>query len=450
MPYIPTTEAERKELFRTIGVDDMDDLWRKARVDEDPPALEAVPPGRSEYEVFRLLKSLADRNVTDPVCFLGGGFYDHVIPAAISSIVDRGEFLTAYTPYQPEASQGTLQAIYEYQSAICRITGMEVANASLYDGGTALFEAILMALRKSPRARVVVAGSLSPIYRKMIDCYSSNISLSVDSTDPGAGLDEEARAIMTALDRRGDETAALVIQYPSFFGTIRDWSDVVAEARDRGIVTICSTYPIALSLLKTPGDMGFDIVTAEGQCLGSPLQFGGPYLGVLAARREFMRSIPGRIAGRTVDLAGTPGYVLTLQAREQHIRREKATSNICTNEALLALRAVIYLTLLGKYGFRRVGELCAAKARYARECLLAIPGVSPADDGAFFNEFTVRLPVDAGQTVGRMIDKGFAAGFPLGRYFPERSNELLVAVTEKRTREEIKTFSVALEAVLCN
>lgn len=445
MPYIANTDADRREMLAVIGVPSMDALWQRAGVTPSKPDL-ALPEGLSEYEVVRKLSGLAEQNAHDLVCFLGSGFYDHIIPAVVSEITGRGEFYTAYTPYQPEASQGTLQAMYEYQSLICRLTGMEASNASLYDGGTALFEAMMMGARISRRRKVVMAGTVSPIYRKMIECYSQNLELElVTASAPTDGTRTDMGELIGLLDQ---DTAVVLVQYPNVFGTIEDWRGVVEAASRLKIVTACSTYPMALSLCVPPGEMGFDIVTGEGQCLGVPLSFGGPYLGFMATTTRHMRKMPGRIVGRTVDTEGRDGFVLTLQAREQHIRREGAMSNICTNEGLCALAAVVYLSAVGKEGFVQVGELCAAKACYARDQLLAIDGVEAVDQPSFFNEFVVRLPMDAAEAVGLMIEKGFAAGFPLSRYYPDRPDDLLVAVTEKRTREEIRALAVALEAVV--
>ncbi|MCK4299285.1 MAG: aminomethyl-transferring glycine dehydrogenase subunit GcvPA, partial [Planctomycetes bacterium] len=354
------------------------------------------------------------------------------------------EFYTAYTPYQAEISQGTLQAMYEYQSAICRLTRMEVSNASLYDGGTALYEAVMMALRVTGRRRVVVDGGVSPIYRKMLACYTSNLSIEFAEVAPSHGQSDRD-LIARQVD---DRTAAVILQNPNFFGVVDDFTDIAEQAHNVGALVICSVYPISLGLLKTPGAMGVDIATGEGQSLGLPLSFGGPYLGFLGSRQELVRKMPGRIVGATKDGEGRRAFVLALQAREQHIRREKATSNICSNQALCALRAVIYLSLLGKEGVGRVARTCAAKAAYARRRLLAIAGVQPLTEAPVFNEFALELPMDAGEAVNRLVEKGFAAGFPLGRYYPGLENGLLVAVTEQRTREEIGMFAEALEAVL--
>ncbi|MCP4375457.1 MAG: aminomethyl-transferring glycine dehydrogenase subunit GcvPA, partial [bacterium] len=304
--------------------------------------------------------------------FLGGGFYDHFIPAALGSMVSRSEVYTAYTPYQPEISQGTPQAIYEYQSAICRLTGMETANASLYDGGTAVYEAIMTAMRITGRPKVLVDDSVSPIYRKMVRSYTSNLGIELVETESAEGLPDR-EAIAAQID---DETAAVIVQNPNFFGCIDDVTDLAELVHARGGLLIVSCYPISLGLLKTPGQMGADIVVGEGQSLGMSVSFGGPYLGFMATRKKYLRKMPGRVVGRTVDAKGREGFVLTLQAREQHIRREKATSNICTNEGLCALTSLVYMSLLGKRGFNELAETCAQKADYARSLLLKIPGVT--------------------------------------------------------------------------
>ena len=446
MPYIANTPAEQREMLDAVGCSDFAEMWRNAGVTVPPPDLEALPDGRSEFEVTRILRELAAKNAVKLTNFLGAGYYDHLIPAVVDELASRSEFYTAYTPYQAEASQGTLQAIFEYQSMICRLTGMPVANASLYDGGTALFEAVIMSSRVTRRKRVVISAAVSPIFRRMLQCYCANRELELQEIPEGAA-DSAPEALAAAAD---ENTACVLIQYPNFFGAIEDWTEAVEKIHAQGALAVCSCYPVALALLRTPGEMGFDIVVGEGQSLGIPLSFGGPYLGFMAVREKLMRKMPGRLIGRAKDHSGRDGFVLTLQAREQHIKREGATSNICSNESLCALRAAIYLAAVGKNGLREIAELCAANAVFAREELLKIRNVKPVGDGAFFNEFVVELPMDAGEAVGRLIDRGFAAGFPLGRYYPDRTNQLLIAVTEKRRREEMKQFAAAMEAVLWN
>jgi len=414
-----------------------------------PPELRCgqmdIGPGRSEQEVREHLAALAGRNATGLVNFLGGGFYDHYIPAAVDALVSRSEFYTAYTPYQPELSQGTLQSIYEYQSAICRLTQMEVANASLYDGGTAMYEAMMMALRVTGRNRVVIDDGVSPIYRKMLRCYTANLGIELVQTASRGGLaDREALA-----EQLDGETAAVVVQTPNFFGCLDDFSDVAELAHSKGALLIVSCYPVSLGLVKAPGAMAADIVTGEGQSLALPLSFGGPYLGFMATRMKYVRKMPGRIAGRTVDRDGRTGFVLTLQTREQHIRREKATSNICSNEALCALTALVYLSLLGKSGLVELAQTCAAKAAYAADRLTRIPGVSMRFAGAsFFNEFVLSLPAAAETVIGKLLAGGIAGGLPLGRYYDDMENCLLTAVTEKRSKAQIDMLAEALESAL--
>ncbi|MHC4562954.1 MAG: aminomethyl-transferring glycine dehydrogenase subunit GcvPA [Planctomycetota bacterium] len=444
MAFIPHTDDDRSRMLSAIGVDRIDDLFA-----DIPPELRCgqlnLSPGKSEQEVLAELTHLAGRNATDLTLFVGGGFYDHYMPAAVGAIAGRSEFVTSYTPYQSELSQGTLQAIYEYQSAICRLTEMEVANASLYDGGTALYEAVMMALRITGRNRVIVDEGVSPIYRTMLRSYTTNLGIAFDEIPTARGLADRDR-ICSDLN---DETAAVVLANPNFFGCLDDFSDLAESLHRRGALMIVSTYPVALGLIKTPGAMGADIVTGEGQSLGLPLSFGGPYLGFMAARMQHVRKMPGRICGRTVDAKGRDGFVLTLQAREQHIRREKATSNICTNQNLCALTSLVYMSLLGKHGLRGLAQLCADKAHYAYERLTAIPGVRMRYPGRwFFNEFVLELPSSAKGVINHLLERGIAAGFPLSRYYDDMDNCLLLAVTEKRTKEEIDHLVSAVDALV--
>ncbi len=443
MPYIANTPEQQEAMLRQIGRS-LEDLFGDIPEDLRSPGL-AMPPGLTEQEVRNRLAGMAAKNKVDLLSFLGGGFYDHFVPAAVPAIVSRSEFYTAYTPYQPEVSQGVLQAIYEYQSAICRLTDMEVANASLYDGGTALYEALMMALRVTGRTRVVVDDSVSPIYRTMIRTYTGNLGIELVETRSRGGLPDREE-LKKHLD---DRTAALAVQNPNFFGCLDDFSDLADLAHRHGALLIASCYPVSLGLVKTPGSMGADIVVGEGQSLGIPLCFGGPYLGFMAARREHVRKMPGRVVGRTVDGQGRQGFVLTLQAREQHIRREKATSNICTNEGLCALAALVHLSLLGKQGLVELAQTCAEKASYAGRRLLEIRDVRMRfPKRYYFNEFVLELPVAADRVIRRLLEKGIAAGFPLVRYYPNMEKSLLVAVTEKRTKEEIDLFAHTLEVSL--
>ncbi|MBN2243494.1 MAG: aminomethyl-transferring glycine dehydrogenase subunit GcvPA [Acidobacteria bacterium] len=444
MSYVANTEAQRKEMLAACGLSSMEELFAAIPEELRPKSFDLLA-GKSELEVRSYLSGLARRNYSHLVYFLGGGIYDHYIPAAVDALACRGEFTTSYTPYQPECSQGTLQAIYEYQTQICRLTGMEASNASLYDGGSALCEACHMALAATGRSRIVMDSGINPVYRQMIRTYTAN--LSIELAEAPLVLGQSSRDNLFSL--LNGETAAVILQNPNFFGVVDDHSDIVAHCHEMGVLAVQSVYPIALALVKTPGEIGADIATGEGQSLGLPLGFGGPYLGFMATTRGLVRKMPGRVAGRTVDRNGRESFVLTLQAREQHIRREKATSNICTNQALCALRAHMYLSLVGREGIKEIANLCLAKTAYAMERFRAIPGVEVADCGPAFNEFVVRLSVDAAGLIGRLIDHGIAPGLPLGRFYPGMNEYLLVAVTEKRTKFEIGRLAETVEAVLC-
>jgi glycine dehydrogenase subunit 1 len=442
-PYIANTPNEVAQMLKVIGVKSIDDLFVDIKPAHRPRSFD-LPKGISEWEVANHMRQLAAKNKTGLSLFVGAGYYDHYIPAAVEALISRGEFLTAYTPYQPECSQGTLQALYEYQSAICALTGMEVANASLYDGGTALYEAMIMAVRITNRKRVVVDSGVSPIHRKILTSYTSHMNIEFKEIPRRPG-ENNYGFIEKSLD---EQTAAVILQNPNFFGEVDDYSDIAAKAHKQGILVVMSVYPLSLGLLKTPGEMGADIVTGEGQSLGLPLNFGGPYLGFMAARKKYIRKMPGRIVAETTDSKGQRCFVNTLQAREQHIRREKATSNICTNVALCAIQAVIFLSLLGKVGLKKLAQLNLDKAEFARQEIAKIPGVCLQKTFPTFNEFTVSLPKPAVGVIEAMLAKGFAAGFPLGRYYPGMENDMLVAVTEKRTKEEILEFAQYLREVL--
>ena len=441
--FVPTIDAERREMLAAIGVDSIDDLFAAVPADLQCGHVN-IPEGASEMEVLQSIQKIARMNRNDLVGFLGGGFYDHYIPAAVDALISRGEFATCYTPYQPEVAQGTLQAAFEFQTGICRLTSMEVANASLYEGGTAIYEAMMMAARITKRSVFVIAQGVNPIYRKMLYSYAANLDMTFKEL-PTANGQVDRDALGQVLD---NSVAGVIVQNPNFFGCIDDFSDIAEAAHTAGALMIQSVYPISLGILKTPGEMGADIVVGEGQSLGLPLSFGGPYLGFMTTLKKHARKMPGRICGMTHDTKGRRGFVLTLQAREQHIRREKATSNICTNQNLCAVAATIFMALLGKQGIREIADLCADNASYAYQKLTAIPGVTRTFRAYFFNEFCITLPRDASDVISELIDRGFAAGFPMSRYYPGMDNVLLVAVTEKRTKEEIDRLAIALESVI--
>jgi len=444
MPFLLNTDDDRRAMLAAIGVDSLDELFAAvpAELRLDRPL--AIPPAMCELELTEHLTKLARANIPsgERVCFLGGGSYDHFIPAVVDAIAGRAEFYTSYTPYQAEASQGNLQAAFEYQTLITRLTGMDVANASLYDGATAATEAVLMSMSATGRqGHVVTAESVHPEYRQTL---AGNLRhLDAELTTLGTPKGTVTPAELAAAVR--DDTACVLVQHPNFFGCLEDVEKLAAIAHDKGAMFIVIVDPISLGLLKRPGDYDADIVVAEGQSLGIPMSFGGPYLGIMACREGLVRRMPGRIAGQTVDRRGRRCWVLTLQTREQHIRREKATSNICTNQGLLALRATVYLAVAGPQGLREVAELCLRKAHYAAERLTAAGRLTQAFDRPTFKEFVIR---DREGQVEQLLADGAAAGIfagvSLSRWYPELSDCFLVAVTEKRSRAEIDALAAAV------
>jgi glycine dehydrogenase subunit 1 len=443
-PFACTSPDDEKAMLAAIGAQSFDELFSHIPADFQSDDFN-LAEGLSEMEMMQQIRTVSRKNSSNLTNFCGAGFYDHFIPAAVNSLTSRGEFFTAYTPYQPEAAQGTLQAMFEYQTAITRLTNMEVSNASLYDGGTALFEGMMMALRITKRNRVLVDEGVSPIYRTMLRSYTRNLKIEYREVSMSGNGIADRDAFAKQLD---NTVGAVLLQNPNFFGCLDDLTDLIAQTHSAGAIAVLSAYPISLGVVKTPGEMDADIVTGDGQSLGLPLSFGGPYLGFMATKKKYVRNMPGRIVGATKDEQGRRGYVLTLQAREQHIRREKAASNICTNMQLCALRSLIYLSLLGKDGFADVARQCMDRAGYAWTRLKAIKGVEPLFDQPFFNEFALKLPKDAGEVVSELISEGFAAGFPAGRYYEGMENVLLIACTEKRTKKEIDILAAKLEAVL--
>jgi len=440
MPFVPHTQGDTKAMLKAIGLPSVEALFAEIPKSLRPKSFD-LPEGLSEMAVKTRVEELSLRNNTALVSFLGAGFYDHYIPSAVDALASRGEFYTAYTPYQPESSQGTLQAIFEYQTAVTRLLGMECANASVYDGGTALYEAMMMAVRHTRRDKVIVSETVNPIYHVLLDTYSRNLNLKM-VTVPHINGSTDFKALQKAVD---DATACVMVQNPNFFGCVEDATSLFTHAHAKGALGVVSAYPVLASVLKTPGAMGADIAVAEGQSLGLPLSFGGPYLGVMTCTKSLVRQMPGRIVGRTADSQGRDGYVLTLQAREQHIRRQKATSNICSNQALCALRCLIHLCLLGEEGLTRTARLCMENARYAAKKLTHIKGISLLNKSPFGSEFAITLPRPARDVCQALINHGYVPGFPLGRYYPGLENVLLVACTEKNSRRDIDILAAWLE-----
>ena len=440
MNYIPHTDADRAAMLALLGKRNLDELFAHLPGEVRCGPLK-LPPGLSEMELEAELARLAaqSRSTDELACFLGAGAYDHYIPAAVQELISRGELYTAYTPYQPEISQGVLQLIYEYQTMMASLAGLAFANASLYDGATALVEACQMAFRHTGRARAVVLdGALHPHYLETVRTVLQVQGVTLRVIGPRRG---ELRSATEELAAAADgQTACVVTGYPNFFGALADLTPLAHAAHQAGALLVVAANPLALGLLKPPGEMGADIVCGEAQPLGVPLQFGGPYLGYLACAEQLVRRMPGRLAGRTLDVQGRQAFTLTLQAREQHIRREKATSNICTNEALCAMRAHFYLSCLGPAGLRRAGELCVAKAEQLRRALRGVKGVRAVPEYPVFHEFVYETQRPAAQVLESLLEKGILGGLDLGRYDPARDHQVLVCVTEKRTEEEIDRY----------
>jgi glycine dehydrogenase subunit 1 len=434
-------------MLKVVGVDRLEDLFQDVPAKHRFPKLD-LPAALSEMETLEELQNIAaaNENTRELVSFLGAGAYNHYIPAAVDSLLRRGEFYTAYTPYQPEISQGTLQAIFEYQSLVAALTGMEVCNASHYDGATAVAEAVSMAFAhfRGKRCKVVVSAAVNPQYRETMRTYSPDETVQIlgDGPEGGDPLNQKPEALIPLID---DNTALVIVQYPDFFGRIYDLTALAQATHQMGALLCVAVYPTALGLLTPPGDFGADIVTGEGQPLGIPLSYGGPYLGLFATRKDYVRKMAGRLVGETVDNRGQRELVLTLTAREQHIRREKATSNICTNQGLMALASAIYMSLLGRLGLRKVAELCYHKAHYAASRIAAAPGYSLASPDEFFNEFVVRCPVPVADINDHLLEHGILGGYDLGEaYGPTMKNHMLVAVTEMNHRDDIDLLADTL------
>jgi glycine dehydrogenase subunit 1 len=447
MPYLCNTPEDQQAMLDAIGAASLDELFGCIPPELRLPRPLNVPPALSELELTQHLAGLAARNahVGQRICFLGAGSYDHFVPAVVDTLTARGEFYTSYTPYQPEVSQGTLQAMFEYQTLICQLTGMDVSNASLYDGGSAVTEAALMSLSVTKReGRVVATAGLHPEYRQILQTYLANLDTELVTVGAPGGT-TDLQALAAAVDAR---TACVLLQHPNFFGCLEDVTAAARIAHDQGALLVQVFDPISLGLLRRPAELGADIAVAEGQPLGTPLLFGGPYLGLMACREAFVRRLPGRIAGQTTDRHGRRCWVLTLQTREQHIRREKATSNICTNQGLIALRAAIYLAVVGPQGLRATADLCLRKSRYALEQITTGDRFAAVFAQPTFKEFVVRdRQGQVGALLSAAAQAGFLAGVPLGRWYPDLDDCFLVAVTEKRTRAEIDAWADCLRHV---
>lgn len=443
MTYIPNTDADRQAMMEAIGIGSVEELLTVIPDDVRLDGPLDLPPALSELELHDTMGEMAARNGSADrmASFVGGGMYDHFVPSAIGHLAGRSEFLTSYTPYQPEVSQGTLQGIYEFQTMICELTGLEVANASMYDGASATAEAAMLARSATRRDRVILAGGVHPHYVETVRTYAHGPGIEVETLPcPNGALDPG----QLELALTGD-TACVIVQHPNFFGCLESMGDLERVVHGAGALLVMAVDPISLGVIESPGAYGADIAVGEGQSMGNQVSYGGPALGFFAARDRFVRRMPGRIAGQTVDQENRRGFVLTLQAREQHIRRDKATSNICTSQQLNALMATIYLSLIGKEGLKQVAELCLHKSHYAAARIADLPGYELAFDRPFFKEFVVRTPAPPGEIVTRLADDGLLAGIDLGR-FPSLGIEdgLLIAVTERRTRAQIDRLVEAL------
>jgi len=447
MTYIPHSPGERDAMLETIGVKNLAELFDAVPVKHRFPTLD-LPPAVTEMEIAEEMAELANANesVRDLVSFLGAGMYNHYIPSVVDHILRRGEFYTAYTPYQPEISQGTLQAIFEYQSLMTALTGMDVSNASHYDGATAAAEAVNLAWAhfRGKRKKVVVSPTVHPQYREVIRTYTQGMELELAGDNKDADLETGPEAMTDYIDQ---DTALVIVQYPDFFGRIYDYSKMIASAHESGSLVCVVANPTALALFKTPGEMDADIVVGEGQPLGIPMWYGGPSLGFFTTRMEYVRKMAGRLVGETVDTRGQKAYVLTLTSREQHIRRERATSNICSNQGLLALASAVYLSLVGKSGLRKVAELSYHKAHYAAGQLSKIPGVGLCFTEPFFHEFALCLNRPVDEVNEHLLEHGILGGYDLGQDYPALKDHMLIAVTEMNTKEQIDELVAVIAEV---
>jgi len=446
MSYFPITKKDQAEMLETIGIEHFGQLFTAIPSEIRNPPIE-LPPALSELEAQSWFRELSSKNtnVKDHLSFLGAGAYEHFIPSIVRHMIGRGEFYTSYTPYQPEASQGTLQALFEYQSLICELTGMDVSNGSHYDGSTALAESILMTLHETKRRKVLVARSVHPDYRQVAKTYLTGTQFEAQEVPFGKHFELDLERLKKQLT---PDVASVVIASPNFFGLLEDLKEVEALVHQNGSLFIMVAHPLSFGFYKTPKEWGADIVCGEGQPLGIPLNLGGPWLGYIATTRSLMRRIPGRLVGLTQDTNGKRAFCLTLQAREQHIRRERASSNICTNQALCAIAACVYLASLGKVGVRRIAELNLENAYYLRTAISSFKELKVLTQGAIFNEFVIQLPKSIEQANQLLLQKGIIGGLALERFFPELKNQMLLCVTETKSKDDLDQLIQALKEVL--
>jgi len=445
--YIPNTVEDQKEMLAAIGVDSVEDLFADIPSTVRYKGALDIPKAMSEQEVTTYMAKLAEKNmrIDHYSSFLGAGAYQHFIPSVVDHVISRSEFYTAYTPYQPEISQGELQGIFEFQTLIAELTGMEAANSSMYDGATALAEAAAMAAVSTRRNKVVVSAAVHPEARTVLQTYAKGQKLQVVEVPFHKTGVTDIDQLEKIID---DQTAAVLVQYPNFFGRIEELEAIEKITHTNKSLLIISANPMALPILKAPGEYGADIVVGDNQPMGIPVSFGGPHVGFFATTQKLIRKMPGRIVGQTVDDEGNRGFVLTLQAREQHIRREKATSNICSNQALVALASAVYMNIMGKEGIVEVAKQNLQKAHYAYQVLTSIKGIEPLFDGPFFNEFAIKLPKPVREVNKQLLKDGIIGGYDLSRDYPDLENGMLIAVTEVKTKEEIEQFAFRLEGIL--
>jgi glycine cleavage system P protein (glycine dehydrogenase) subunit 1 len=445
MEYIPNTKEDQEAMLQTIGLSSMEELFSDIPKEVRLKRLLKLPRPLSEMELIQELQAMSEQNadLDHYACFLGAGAYDHFIPSVVPQLIFRSELYTSYTPYQAEISQGVLQSIFEYQTMICELTGMEVSNASLYDGGSALAEAAMMALRITKRSTILVSNAIHPYYRAVLRTYLSGSQVRIVEIPWADGV-SDLSALKNSLTL---DVAAVLIQSPNFFGCIEDLEAISPRVHEVKALFVVSADPISLGILEAPGQLGADVVVGEGQGLGNAVNFGGPYLGFFSTRKEYVRQIPGRLVGATVDAQGRTGYCLTLQTREQHIKRERATSNICTSESLNAIAATVYLAAMGREGFKEVGRLCLQKAHTAQSQISRIKGFQPAFTAPFFKEFVIKTRVTSSKINQRLLKERIIGGLDLGLFDPRLKNHLLFCVTEKRTKEEIARLVRALKTI---